>query len=465
MKTEIKIMNEELRKLPAVDKILQSRELQDSIEEFGRDLCKYAIQTILSEERNYIQKGNTSFSSHQRFSKIKSIIEKITRSSLKPVVNATGIILHTNLGRAPLGEKVLKELQPIIENYSNVEFDLERGRRGQRNIHISNLLQAITKAEDALVVNNNAAAVMLVLKTFGEDAEVIISRGELIEIGGSFRIPDIMRASGAKMVEVGTTNRTNLEDYQRAITSNTKIILKAHKSNYFIGGFTEETELKELAELAHKNDLLFFFDMGSGLLRKPANLPLKDEPDVFSALENGVDLVSFSGDKLLGGPQAGIICGKKRYIEKLAKAPMMRALRVGKLTISALIAVMRSYLHDCVSQEIPLFQLLAREENELDDLSQKMAAAFKKYEIDFSVKNDKAKVGGGSLPKLELTTKVIRLEKLPAELSAKEIFFQLLKLEKPILTILREGAIHLDLKTIFEKDIEYIAEKVAKILY
>ena len=243
-----------------------------------------------------------------------------------------------------------------LSNYSNLEFDLKIGRRGQRNSHISELMKFVTQAEDAVVVNNNAAAVMLILKTFAEGKEVIISRGELIEIGGSFRIPEIMKASGCKMIEVGATNRTKLSDYENAITKDTALIFKAHKSNYYIDGFTEEVELSELSDLAREHELLFVYDLGSGLLRKPEGLPLEDEPDVRSSIKAGCDIVSFSGDKLLGGPQAGIIAGKSDLIQKIAKDPMMRALRVGKMTIAALSAVMRFYMKDeDLLTKVPIF--------------------------------------------------------------------------------------------------------------
>jgi len=347
-------MKEELKKIPGVDKLLN--ESKALIAESGVDLVKFAIRESIKSERENILAGNKYSGISKITSEINSIVKSIAETSLKPMINATGVVLHTNLARAPLGDYVQQEMQKILSGYSNLEFNLSTGKRGQRNCHISELIKFVTGAEDAVVVNNNAAAVMLCLKTFSEGGEAIISRGELIEIGGSFRIPDIMEASGAKMVEVGTTNRTRLSDYENAITNETKVILKAHKSNYYIGGFTEEVDNEELVKLAKKHNLIFIYDMGSGLLRKPEGLPLQKEPDVKSSLKAGIDLVTFSGDKLLGGPQAGIIAGKKKYVSKIARDPMMRALRVGKMTYAALSAVIKCYLKDeDLLTKVPIF--------------------------------------------------------------------------------------------------------------
>jgi len=452
-------MKEKLRKIPSVDKLFLHPIFENFLKKYGYDLVKFAIREVLQNERENVLNGKDTFSESERINRINNFINNIAENSLKPVINASGIILHTNLARALLGKNVLKNISPIIENYSNLEFDLQKGKRGHRNSHISEILKFITKAEDAVVVNNNAAAVMLILKTFAENGEVIISRGELVEIGGSFRIPDIMEASGAKMVEVGTTNRTRISDYENAITKDTKIILKAHKSNYFIGGFTEEVELTELVKLAKKYNLIFVYDMGSGLLRKPKGLPLKDEPDVQTTLEMGVDIVSFSGDKLLGGPQAGIIAGKKLLILKLAKAPMMRALRVGKLTMSALISVLKSYLNDeKLVTEIPVFEMMNRNEKYLLNLAEKLSTKLSKNSINSKIIDSEAQVGGGTLPHLKLKSKAVKI--INSQKSAKEIHAKLLQLDKPILAILRGGDLLFDVQTIFENEIDYIAEMV-----
>jgi L-seryl-tRNA(Ser) seleniumtransferase len=451
---------DELKKIPGVDK----PEIKKEIEINGEELVKYAIRQTLESERENIQNNKNASSNENLVLAVRFIVRSIAATSLKPMVNATGIILHTNLARAPLGQNVLKELESIITGYSNLEFDLEKGRRGQRNTHISQLLKFVTQAEDAIVVNNNAAAVMLCLKTFAARKEVIISRSELIEIGGSFRIPEIMRASGAKMVEVGTTNRTHLADYENAVTPRTKVILKAHKSNYFIGGFTEEVEIEELVRLAKKHDLLFIYDMGSGLLRKPIGLPLENEPDVRSSLQAGIDLVTFSGDKLLGGPQAGIIAGRKELISKLAKAPMMRTLRVGKLTIAALTAVLRYYLKDeDLLTKIPIFMMLNRDDSERSRLANLLKKELNNYDIECEITYSPAQTGGGTLPQLQLKSKAVMLISADKKF-AKRIFSGLLKLDRPILGILREGNLLFDVLTVFEEDILFIAKAVNSIM-
>ena len=455
-------MKEELKKIPGVDRLLNEADIKKLIEEFGEELVKFAIRETVINERKNVQAGNEFSGLGIINKKIKTIVNSIAGSSLKPMVNATGIVLHTNLARAPLGDFVQQEMQKILSGYSNLEFNLTTGKRGQRSSHVSELIKFVTGTEDAVVVNNNAAAVLLCLKTFSESGEAIISRGELIEIGGSFRIPDIMKASGAKMVEVGTTNRTRLSDYEKAITKNTKVIFKAHKSNYFIGGFTEEVENEDLVKLAKKHKLIFIYDMGSGLLRKPAGLPLQKEPDVRSTLKIGIDLVTFSGDKLLGGPQAGIIAGKKKYVSQIAKAPMMRALRVGKMTIAALSAVVKCYLKDeDLLTKIPIFEMLNRDENELKKLAQKLSDVLEKNDVANEIVTSKAQVGGGTLPDLVIDSLAVKLVSYDKGF-AKRVFDELLKLDRPILGILREGNLLFDVQSIFEKDIEYIAVEIAK---
>ena len=455
-------MKEELKKIPGVDKLLNETEIKAMVDDVGVDLVKYAIRETVKSERENVLAGNKYSGENAVFKKIVIIVNSIAGSSLKPMVNATGIVLHTNLARAPLGDYVQQEMQKILSGYSNLEFNLTTGKRGQRNSHISELIKFVTGAEDAVVVNNNAAAVMLCLKTFAEGGEAIISRGELIEIGGSFRIPDIMEASGAQMVEVGTTNRTRISDYENAITENTKVILKAHKSNYFIGGFTEEVENEDLVKLAKRHGLIFIYDMGSGLLRKPEGLPLQKEPDVKSTLQTGIDLVTFSGDKLLGGPQAGIIAGKKKYVSQIAKDPMMRALRVGKMTIAALSAVIKCYLKDVdLLSKIPIFEMLSRDEKELTRLARQLSEALIKNKVENEIVASTAFAGGGTLPHLVIESLAVKLISNDKKF-AKTIFDKLLELGRPILGILREGNLLFDVQSIFEKDIEYIADEITK---
>ncbi|MCF7883534.1 MAG: L-seryl-tRNA(Sec) selenium transferase [Candidatus Cloacimonetes bacterium] len=457
-------MKEELKKIPGVDILLNADEIKSLIEQTGTELVKFAIREVVRNERENVLSGHNFSGDHNLKHHISKIVKSIAESSLKPMVNCTGVVLHTNLARAPLGDWIQKEMKPILQGYSNLEFDLSSGKRGQRNDHISGIIKFVTGAEDAVVVNNNAAAVMLCLKTFAEGGEAIISRGELIEIGGSFRIPDIMQASGATMVEVGTTNRTRISDYENAITDTTKVILKAHKSNYFIGGFTEEVENEELVKLAKKHNLIFIYDMGSGLLRKPEGLPLEKEPDVRSCLKAGIDLVTFSGDKLLGGPQAGIIAGKAKFVSKVAKAPMMRALRVGKMTYAALAAVIKCYLKDeDLLSKIPIFEMLNRDEIKLQQLAEKLSDELTNLKIENEVVESTAFAGGGTLPHLEITSKAVKLISQDKSF-AKRIFDKLLQLDRPILGILRKGDLLFDMQSVFEKDINYIAKSIEKVL-
>ncbi|MCK5051903.1 MAG: L-seryl-tRNA(Sec) selenium transferase [Candidatus Cloacimonetes bacterium] len=458
-------MNEEMQKIPGVDKLLNDNEIKKLIGLYGSDLVTFSIRKVLDEIRTNILAGEKALDLDKIILQINIVLRSVGDKSLIEVINGTGIVLHTNLGRAILGDHVLNELKPIVSNYSNLEFDLNTGRRGQRNSHISELMKFVTQAEDAVVVNNNAAAVMLILKTFAEGKEVIISRGELIEIGGSFRIPEIMKASGCKMIEVGATNRTKLSDYEKAISKDTALIFKAHKSNYFIDGFTEEVELSDLSDLAEKHELLFVYDLGSGLLRKPEGLPLESEPDVRGSLQAGCDIVSFSGDKLLGGPQAGIIAGRSDLIQKIAKDPMMRALRVGKMTIAALSAVMRFYLNDeDLLTKVPIFEMLNRKKKDLQKLADKLQSELDKFGVRSEIITSKAQCGGGTLPQLKIDSLAVKIIHNGDKNYSKKLHQKLLELEKPILGILREGNLFFDVLSIKDKEIQYIAESINLIM-
>lgn len=456
----------EFRKIPKVDILQQESEIKEITVKVGTKLVTELIRSELEEVRKQVKAGKPAAEKKEIVKMIYQKAEQFYQPSLKKVINATGIVLHTNLARAPLGNKILTKMLPTLSGYSNLEFDLKKAERGQRNKHVEDVIKFITGAQAALVVNNNAAAVMLCLQQFAQGKEAIISRGELVEIGGSFRIPDIMRSSGAKMVEVGTTNRTRLEDYENAITENTKVIFKAHKSNYYIQGFTEEAEISQLAALAKQNGLIFIYDIGSGLLRKPQNLPLQNEPDVKTAIKMGANLVTFSGDKLLGGPQAGIIVGNNNLVGKLAKAPMMRALRVGKMSLAALSMVTRAYLQDeTLLQEIPLFQMLNYTQKELQNKAEALSELLAKEKVKYKIVDSNSQVGGGTLPALKLPGKAIIL--LPPHKDkrfAQKVHAKLLQLSVPVLAILREGQLFLDVRTIFPSDYQIIAQNIKFVL-
>jgi L-seryl-tRNA(Ser) seleniumtransferase len=459
---ELGMLQEELRKIPGVDKLLHEPALAKLSGEVGSELVTYSIRLVLEAEREKVFNGESANNLPEIIREVKKHIHRITGYSFKPVVNATGIILHTNLGRAPLGKELLKEIEPVLIGYSNLEFDLHTGKRGDRTDHIVNLLKFITGAEGAVIVNNNAAALLLILKVFAEKREVIISRGELIEIGGSFRIPEIMKAGGAKLIEVGTTNRTHLSDYENAITKNTRIIFKIHRSNYFIGGFSEEVELLELSHLTKKNGLLLVYDTGSGLLKRPIFSKHIEEPDVRSSISRGADLVTFSCDKLLGASQAGIIVGKKDLVIQLSKAPLMRALRVDKLAIATLSTILKYYLkEEELVKKSPIFMMINRSKENLLMLAQKLSDLLNSNGIKSEVVETKAQCGGGALPKHEFDSFAVKIifdkEKKRA---ADTLFKSLLRCEKPVVGILREGDIFFDTFTIIEEDIQTIVEAV-----
>ncbi|MBT8380118.1 MAG: L-seryl-tRNA(Sec) selenium transferase [Ignavibacteria bacterium] len=453
----------QLQKIPAVDFLLVQIEIKNLKKNYNSEFVKYCIRNVLNEVRLDIKKGIKVPSSNEIIVKIDSLAEKCSGQSLKRVINASGIILHTNLGRAPFGETIFEEIKPTIAGYSNLEFDLNTGKRGKRTAHIVELLKFLTTAEKAVVVNNNAAAVSLVLRTFSEGRETIISRGELVEIGGSFRLPEIITSSGTNMIEVGTTNRTRLSDYKKAINKNTALIFKAYKSNYAIEGFTEEVNLKELSALAKKNKLILMYDIGSGLLIKPGKKELADEPVVKKSFTSGVDIVTFSCDKLLGGPQAGIIAGKKKLIDKISKNPLMRTYRVDKLTIALLSAVLRAYIKN--ETNLPIFKLLNRTKEELKVLAEKLYHEFQIHQIKSEIRESTAFSGGGSLPQVKLESYSVVL--IPKEINnnfGKNVYKKLMQAEIPVLSILRKGEIHFDVLTIFEKDIPAVAQMVKSVI-
>ena len=453
---------EELKNLPGVDKVLQLSETKDLIKQFNKDLVTYSIRTVINNYRQDILAGSPSPSKSEINQKIKQTTEKIAQKSLRSVVNASGIIIHTNLGRAPYGTHLLESVFSTLKGYNNLEFNLSKGARGQRNDHASEILRYLTGAEDVVVVNNNAAAVMFMLRTFAKDKEVIVSRGELIEIGGSFRIPDIMAASDCKMVEVGATNKTKITDYEKAITERTALLFKAHKSNYVIKGFTQEVELDELVKLGKKHHIPVIYDIGSGLLRKVDEKALKNEPDVKQALASGIDLISFSGDKLLGGPQAGIIAGKKKYIEQLKKAPMMRALRVGKTTLAILETACTYYLSDKdLFKNNILFKTLNRPTIELEQLANQLKAQLETLNIKSEIEASKGKYGGGTLPDLEIDSFSVKLRPDHSKNTlSKKLYHKLLEGQMPILSNLKSGQIYFDVLTLQENDIKQLADAI-----
>lgn len=392
-----------LRALPAVDRLLKSSAGQKLIARYGREATLAALRRSLDDMRARLRAGEAADGD--------SVIELAAAQlrldfapTLRAVINATGVIIHTNLGRAPLAESAQRAMLEVASGYSTLEYDVESGGRGSRSQHAEALLRAVTGAEAALVVNNNAAALVLLLSALAQGREVVISRGQLIEIGGGFRVPDVMAQSGAKLVEVGTTNRTRLGDYERALGDATALLLRAHASNFRQIGFTEETPLSDLAALAHSRGLLLVDDLGSGALLDTAAYGLDHEPTVQESLSAGADVVCFSGDKLLGGPQAGILAGRRAIIDQLKTHPLARAVRADKLCLAALAATLAHYRKGDAVEAIPVWRMIARPLHELRATAEAWARA-----LGGEVIPGESTVGGGSLPGAMLPTHLLAL--------------------------------------------------------
>ncbi len=451
-------INRLLRKLPSVDRILKNSELLQLLREFPRDIVVNTVREVIAEKRDSLLKArraNVELDEGSIVDEVKNLVRLKTSWTLKRVINATGVIIHTNLGRSLIPEASLNRILSIGASYNNLEYDLDAGRRGSRYVHAEGLLRELTGAEAALVVNNNAAAVFLVLNTIARGKEVIVSRGELVEIGGSFRIPDVMASSGAVLKEVGCTNKTHGHDYEGAITDNTAAILKVHKSNYRIVGFAEEVSSSELVQISRKYGLYCIEDMGSGCFVDLSPFGITDEPTVKRELKAGVDVITFSGDKLLGGPQAGIILGKREIIEKCKKNPMTRAFRVCKLTLSALEAVLRLYLdEDQAFKQIPTLRMICTSLRELEEKASNLARCLKEIDtqhlVEISVEDSVARIGGGASPAAELPSKAVTLQSERVSASKIERFFRTYDI--PVITRVENDRVCVDVRTITDGD-------------
>ena len=444
MKDEGRRTKDELRQLPSVEKALSSVGGRELTAVYGRLLVTDAIRAQLDRQRQAILAGqNGAASEADLLQAAEAWLAETVAPSLKPVINAAGVIVHTNLGRAPLSAAAVKAIQEAAA-YSNLEYDLTAGERGSRAVHAERQLIQLTGAEAALVVNNNAAAVMLMLAALCRNLDVIISRGQLVEIGGGFRVPDVLAQSGAHLVEVGTTNRTHLRDYEAVVDYETGAIMVAHHSNFKIIGFTTEPSLAELAELARDNFIPLLYDQGSGALLDTAVYGLDPEPLVQDAIAVGVDLVAFSGDKLLGGPQAGIICGKAELIAQLKRHPLARALRADKLCLAALSATLHSYLTGKAVEEIPVWRMIARPLVELEKQAEEWAAHLRANGVAATAADGRSTVGGGSLPGTSLPTKLVAIDcAAPDELAAI-----LRQRPLPVIARIQDGRLLLDPRTV-----------------
>ena len=427
-----------LRALPSVDDLAGDERLHALVETHGRPLVLEAARSAVARARENVLAGSEAGDLVERTAQE---LETMLRPRLRRVLNATGVVVHTNLGRAPLAPEALVRVREVAAGYSNLEYDLEAGARGSRQDHAAQALRDLTGAEAALVVNNNAAAVLLALAALADGREVIVSRGELIEIGDGFRIPDVLARSGAALVEVGTTNRTRLADFERAITERTAVILRVHQSNFRIVGFTEQTALAELARLAERAGLVLVDDLGSGVLQE-----LGDEPSARESLAAGAHLVTFSGDKLLGGPQAGIVVGRADLVERLRRHPLQRALRADKMTLAALEGTLALYRRGGAG--IPVLRMLDEPAEAVRARAERLAEL-----TGGLVEETVARVGGGALPLAELRSFACALEE---ELAAP------LRLgEPPVVGIVRDGRLLLDCRTLAEAEIDAAAGAVA----
>lgn len=445
------------RELPAVDELMRNRALSPLIEEHGMPAVADAARTVLARLRGEIASGLLDANSlHIALDGVNGAIEEQLRRelaySLQPVINATGVILHTNLGRAPIAETAFEHIREIAAGYSNLEFGVEAGERGKRDVHVARLWRKLLSESangveiSTIVVNNNAAAVLLALNTLAEGGEVIVSRGELVEIGGSFRIPDVMAKSGAILREVGTTNRTRIADYDNAITERTRLLLRVHRSNFEISGFTEQPSISELRDLAQGRSLPLMEDLGSGALVNLENFGIRGETNVLDSLRAGVDLVTYSGDKLLGGPQTGLISGRAELVARMRSNSLFRALRVDKLTYAALEATLLAYVkrdHDA----IPALKMMRLTQDEIGERAEKLAKLLRTAKLKIEIIDGESVIGGGAAPSSVLPTRLLAVT--GHDLSADELAARLRRCIPPIIARVEEGRVLLDLRTVF----------------
>lgn len=454
------------KSLPSVDKVLQSDSLTALIDQYGQEGTKLAARAQLdllragiAEEKQDILDWLLSENFFTELCQsIQASVEAEFRSSLIPVFNLSGTVIHTNLGRSRLPEKAAQAMMLAATEATNLEFDLESGKRGDRDSHLEKLLCEVTGAEAATIVNNNAAAVLLVLNSLASGKEVIISRGELVEIGGAFRIPDVMKSASCILKEVGTTNRTHLKDYQKAISSDTALLMKVHTSNYEIQGFTNSVSDVELGGLAKEKGINFVFDLGSGTLVDLKQFGLPEEPTVRQIVEAGAELVTFSGDKLLGGPQAGIIVGKQELIDKIKSNPMKRALRVDKTTLAALAEVIKLYKDPArVANQVPLYRDLTRSLSEIEAVAQRVLPALKAALADIAtarIVECKSQIGSGALPLDLLESKALVItpiaKKGETDLKLNQLAKSFRQLSKPVIGRINDGELYFDLRCLWD---------------
>ena len=443
------------RRVPSIERILSRPAIHSLASTFGRQAVTDATRTLCAELKRAVTEGLTEEELEERIGALDEAVgEKLReeiRASLRPAINATGIIVHTNLGRAPLSDRAVDAISEIARGYTNLELDLETGKRGSRHQHASHLLSRLFPGKSALVVNNAAAAVMLSLNTFAASKEVVISRGELVEIGGSFRVPDILVRSGARLREVGTTNKTRIADYEQAIGPETGVLLRVHPSNFRIVGFTESASTEEIAKLGRERGLTVIEDFGSGNLLSLAPFSLPREPTVAQSLASGVHISIFSGDKLLGGPQAGILVGDHAAIETCRKNPMARALRVDKLTYAALEATLLSFVEGKATREIPVLRMLSAPQSAIRERSERFIAALGDTgQLELAIEATTSRIGGGAAVDAEIATYAITI--VDPSTPAQKIVTALRAHRPPVIARIVDGRVLIDLRTVAEQD-------------
>ena len=458
------------RQIPSVDRILDWPELLPLLASSGRDLVLTLLRGVLNSIRQELKDGIAEESEDSRLREtiVRQLLLEFDRWAqpvLRKAINATGVVLHTNLGRAPLSQEARERIAEVCQHYSNLEFDLSLGARGKRDIFVDRLLLHILGCQKALVVNNNAAAVFLILNTLAENGEVLISRGELIEIGDSFRIPDILRKSGAILREVGTTNKTRVSDYQEAITERTRLILRVHPSNFRIEGFSSRPNLAELVNLSKASSVPLAEDLGSGCLIDLRPFGIDDEPGPRVSIEMGVDVVCFSGDKLLGGPQSGIVAGKAELVQRIRTNPLFRTLRVDKLTTAALEATLLAYVRGREATEIPVIRMIRLSKEEIEERARSILKQVERARpaLEFDIIDGTSMIGGGSTPNHSLPTKLISIRS--TERSASQIESRFRENFPPILARVEDERVLLDLRTVLPEQDAHLADALRRLLH
>ena len=457
------------RNIPKVDVLLENPEIMELIKKYHRQVVVDVIREEIDNLRNFIKESDDISLIEKKIENlvddIKKSTEKIYSYNLRKVINGTGTILHTNLGRAIISKKHADYLSEVVTSYSNLEYNLEGGKRGERYSHFEKLICKITGAEAAMAVNNNAAAVMLVLSSMAEKKEVVVSRGELVEVGGKFRIPDVMKSSNANLIEVGTTNKTHLEDYEDAISENTGAFLKVHTSNFKILGFTESVSIEELCKLGKEKNIPVIEDIGSGVLVDLSKYNLEYEPTVQDSIKAGVDVVSFSGDKLLGGPQAGIIVGKKKYIDKMKKNPLTRAFRIDKFTATILEMIFHEYLNEeDAIKNIPVLSLITKDIKEIEENANVLFDKLSNLNnvANIQIEDTLSQIGGGSLPAERLKSKCVSIT--PKNMSTALLEEKLRFGESPVVARISDDKLIIDMRTVLNGEIDILADKLINIL-